>query len=200
VTEIQQNRYDQLVRRVANVVGGASQVNDTLNELFPTIDVENVPIELFALMGTTVATAGSLLVISAGDINKHQLFNPADSGALLVVTSIIVNCSVATRWELALTSAALADDVGNVVRRDTRKGIADLVVGQNRSEQSAAGLAAHVQVRLEANVAYKFEDPDDLFVLFPGDGLTGAPVTAAQQTLCQFFWRERAFEPAEDNF
>jgi len=200
VTEIQQNRWDQLVRRAANVVGGASQVNDTLNELFPIFDVENMPIELFALGNISVATGGSLLVISAGDINKHQLFNPADSGALLVLTTVIFNCSVATRLELAITSAALADDVGNVIPRDTRKGVTARVVGQNRSEQSAAGLAPHVQIRVEQNVSFTLQDPDGLFVIFPGDGVTAAPVTAAQQSLCQFFWRERAFEPAEDNF
>ena len=200
MTEIQQNRYDQLVRRVANVVGGGSQVNDTLNELFPTIDVENVPIELFALMGTTVATAGSLLVISAGDINKHQLFNPPDSGALLVLTTAILNCSVATRFELQLTAAALADDVGNVVGRDTRKAAATDIVGQNRSEQSPAGTAPIVQIRVEQNVSFTLQDPDGLFVIFPGFGVTAAPVTAAQQSLVQFFWRERAFEPAENNF
>jgi len=54
VTELQQNRYDQLLRRVGDLKGPGSKVNDVLQELFPTIDVENVPGELLFLMGTHI--------------------------------------------------------------------------------------------------------------------------------------------------
>jgi len=199
VTEIQQNRYDALIRRVNNIVAPGSMVADALSELFPMIDVENVPIELLALMGTIVATAGSILSPSAADINKHQLFNPVDSHALLVLTTLVVSTGVAGNAELATTAVPLTDDVGNVIRRDTRSSGALTVVGQNRSLQSAAGIPSIVNFRLEQNVAFTLQDPNGLFVLFPGFGVTFSPTTANVQSICQFFWRERVFEPSEDN-
>ncbi len=44
--ELQQNRYDQLIRRVGGIIGPGSKVVEALGELFPVIDVENVPGEL----------------------------------------------------------------------------------------------------------------------------------------------------------
>ena len=200
MTEIQQNRWDQLVRRVANIVGGGSQVNDTLNELFPTIDVENVPIELLALSGMNIATGGTLLNPSVADINKHQLFNPVGSGALLVVTTMIVSTGVAGNAELDIRIGPLADSAGNVIRRDTRTGVLGTSVAQNRSEQSATGVAPHFKLRLLANTPFTLQDQNGLFVLFPGTGLTFGPTTVNVQSVCQFLWRERLFEPAEVNF
>jgi len=200
VTEIQQNRWDQLIRRVANIVGGGSQVNDTLNELFPTLDVENVPSELLALSRTSLVTAGSLLNPSVGNVNKHQLFNPATSSVMLVVTQMIVSTGVAGNSEIVVEVTARTTNVGNVQRRDTRAGFAEAVIGENRTQQDAAGVASIVNIRLLANTAFSLTDPNDLFVLFPGTGVTFSPTTANVQSVCQFFWRERVFEPAEINF
>lgn len=200
MTEIQQNRWDQLIRRASNIVGGGSQVNDTLNELFPTIDVENVPIELLALSGTTVAVAGSLLTASALDINKHQLFNPVGSNSMLVVTTMLLRSNTAGNARIAISATALTDAVGNEIRRDTRRGVAARVVGQNRSLQSAAGISAHFLVTLEAAVLLTVNDQNGLFVLFPGTGVTFAGPVVNVATACTFLWRERVIEPAEDNF
>jgi len=175
-------------------------VNDQLNELFPTIDVERVPIELLSLMGTIVAAGGSVLSASAGNINKHQLFNPVDSGVMLVVTTMIVSAGVSGNAELQISTAPLTNDAGNVIRRDTRFGVAALVVGQNRFVQSAAGLAPHVVFRLIIDTPFTFGDQNGLFVLFPGTGVTFASTSSNVSTSCQFFWRERVFEPAEGNF
>lgn len=200
MTEIQQNRWDQLVRRVANVVGGGSQVGDTLNELFPVLDVESVPIELLALSRYQVAMGTSSFGALAANNNAHQLFNPAGSTSLLVLTTCIFHAGTSQNMRMAVSTTPLTTDVGNVVRRDTREGVTARVIGQNRAVQQAAGIAAHMIIRVEANVSYTLRDQNGLFVLFPGTGITLSTSVQNGATACGWWWRERVFEPAEINF
>ena len=86
MTELQQNRYDRLLRRVGGLIGAKSMVNDALGELFPMLEVENVPGELLALLGTQLGWCSASLGPSVGNFNHHQLFNPADSGVVITVT------------------------------------------------------------------------------------------------------------------
>lgn len=200
MTEIQQNRWDQLVRRAANIVGGGSQVNDTLNELFPVIDVERVPGELLFLSGMRLGMCSSRLLASAAENNHHQLFNPVGSGMLVVITQMLVGAVTAQRMRAAVVSGALVDAVGNEVLRDTRLGVGAAPVAQNRSDQSAGGLGAIMEFFVEQNKTLSLEDQNGLFVLFPGTGVQCTTTIVNTQTLVGWWWRERVFEPAEENF
>jgi len=200
VTEIQQNRWDQLIRRVANVVGGGSQVNDTLNELFPVMDVENVPGELLALMGTRLGWCSSILQPTVGNRNHHQLFNPVDSGTLLAVTTVTVQANSAQYMRLDTRDTALTTLVGNERRRDTRTGVDADTTGQNRTlaDTSNGGLA--FRIRVLANEQEYVTDSNGVIILFPGTGLVVSTEATNVQSVISFMWRERTFEPAEVNF
>jgi len=201
MTEIQQNRWDQLVRRVANIVGGGSQVNDTLNELFPTIDVENVPGELLALGGISIGWCNSLLQPSVGDTNHHQLYNPADSSNLLAVTSIHLSTNTVGYMRIAHGTLAIGTSVGNIVKRDTRIGVAERPVAQNRTvQQVGGGSLVGLALRMEVSVQQVVQDPNAVVILFPGSGCTVATEATNIQSRVSWMWRERAFEPAEVNF
>jgi len=197
MTEIQQNRWDRLVRRVAGIVGGGSQVNDTLNELFPTIDVENVPIELLALAQTDVGMCSSVLTALAANRNHHQLFNPAGSGTLLVVTTVAVDNSITDIIRFSTFIAALTTLAGNERRRDTRAGTTAELVGQNRTDQSAVAGGLDFRFRVVAQIGTFVHDPDGIAVLFPGTGLTVTPTSVNSTSNVAFMWRERVFEPSE---
>lgn len=200
MTEIQQNRWDQLIRRAANIVGGGSQVNDTLNELFPVLDVEHVPSELLFLSGIKTAICASQLNASALDVNQHQLFNPAGSQVLAVITSIWVYTSVTGFMRMNPASTEITNDIGGARRRDLRTGVASIPVCRNRTLQQVGGIPLTFQARVIANEFIKIDDQNDLFVLFPGTGLTVSTVTINTQSVVNFMWRERVFEPAEINF
>jgi len=201
VTEIQQNRWDRLIRRSANVVGGGSQVNDTLNELFPVLDVENVPSELLALMGMTLGMCSTSLGASAGEFNHHQLFNPANSGNLIVITQIMfANTSGGGTMRLSNAIAALTTLAGNERRRDTRRGVNAELVGQNRSDQSAVSGGLDMRFRILQDVMTYLRDDNGLTVLFPGTGTTISTESMNNGSQVTFLWRERPFEPAEINF
>lgn len=197
MTEIQQNRWDRLVRRVAGIVGGGSQVNDTLNELFPTIDVENVPGELLALMNTQIGWCSSQLAPSVANFNHHQLFNPAGSGSLVVVTTVSFFSTTTVIFRFSNFLGALTTLVGNERRRDTRAGVLASLVAQQRSAQDAVSGGLDYRIRDIANEQQTVQDPNGVVVLFPGTGLTVSAESANILTTVGFMWRERAFEPSE---
>ena len=200
VTELQQNRYDKLLRRVGGLIGAKSMVNDALGELFPTLDVENVPGELLRLQGTFLGMCRSLNQPVIGDTNHHQLFNPADSQNLVVVTSVYPQSNTAQYMRAAVVNAALTNDVGNVVRRDTRDGVTARLVAENRAVQQPGGIASHLAWRVLANEQYQLTDPNGLWILFPGTGITIATESTNVQSSVSWFWRERPFQPSEDQF
>ncbi len=200
MTEIQQNRWDQLVRRIANIVGGGSQVNDTLNELFPVINVETRNTELLILSKWRTALGSTTFAALAGNFDLIQLFNPVDSGMFIVPTRVDFSVSLAGGVRYGVASNALADNTANVQFRDTRTGITDLPVGQVRSVQQAGGFAQFSNYVVLALTTATIQNDRGLFTLAPGTGLTFATSGQNRTLDVSFFWKERVAEPAELNF
>jgi len=199
VTEIQQNRWDQLVRRVSNVVGGGSQVNDTLNELFPTLDVERVPLELLYLSGWRIGFGAANQPAVAAMFSNCQIFNPQGSSLLLVPTQIFIMCSAASLIRYNIVNTALTT-IGNSKQRDTRVGIDEQIIGTVNNQVTAGGQPSFGLIRTEANITFEFSDQDGLCVLSPGSGLQFATGAVNQELIISVLWRERTAEPAEVNF
>jgi len=197
LTELQQNRYDRLLRRVGNLIGAKSMVNDALGELFPTIDVENVPGELLALQPTNLGMCSSLLSASLLDFNHHQLFNPADSNVLLVVTTVELESPAAQFMRFSNFIGAQATLAGNERRRDTRAGTLASLVAQQRTGQTATSGGLDFRMRLEAAVGRTFTDRNGIAILFPGTGLTISTDVVNTASVVGFMWRERVFEESE---
>jgi len=201
VTELQQSRYDQLMRRVGDLKGPGSKVNDVLQELFPMVDVENVPTELLILGGTRIGFGSVRLLANVGDVPKSQLFNPADSGFIVTITDITHTiATVVTEMRFAFAAAGVADEVGQETFRDTRGGLASTPVAQVRSEISLGGIPGIWQVSNLPNVPFPQRNNKGLAVLGPGTGLTCAPNTTNVTTVVAWKWRERVAEPSELNF
>jgi len=201
MTEIQQNRYDRLVRRVANIVGGGSQVNDTLNELFPVIEVERVPGELLALMGTRIAWGRGDRTGDAGERAQLQLFNPDGSGTLISVSSMyLVSTAINTiSWAIGTAPFTTLTTAGGL--RDTRLRIptTNRAVGEMRTQSSAVPVGGENEIRVLANVPFKISDENTIAVLTPGHGLNVEVTANATRLIASFNWRERVAEPAELN-
>lgn len=199
MTEIQQNRYDRLVRRVTNIVAGGSQVNDTLNELFPVIDVERVPGELLILGGTRLCIGASNLLGDAGETAKIQLFNPVNSGHLITVTTVIATGTVNMTMRWATTTPQLATSAGTQLFRERRLAVTDLPVGQIRQDSTVGFVDANGATPILASVPLILEDSNGVAILPPGSGLTFGNNLVATTIFVTFYWRERNIEPAELN-
>ena len=200
MANINQNRWDQLVRRVAGLIGPGSKVNNTIGDLFPMLDVENLPGELYLLSGTRLGFGGAAQVGSAGESARVQLFNPADSGMLVTITGVMAALSSGT-GEVAWVLRNVAESTNTFATvRDTRLGIITRTTALVLAASDPVVLSGDGRIRLLVNTPLLLNDPNGVAVLAPGTGLTVFLPTVAQVLFCNFWWRERAAEQAELQF
>jgi len=196
--EIQQNRYDRLVRRVAGIIGPGSKVSEVLTELFPMIDVENMPSELLILSGTNMAWGGGTITGAAGESPKMGVFNPDGSNTIITMTGFIIASASAPqtiRW--GFNTNQLANAVSTQTFGDTRNTVGQLPVGQVGSESAVAMANATGQTRILSNTPHVFNMPNDLGVLRPGIGFEVGSATRTSVLQVTFYWRERPMESSE---
>ena len=196
-TEIQQNRYDQLLRRVCGMIGTGSKVAEGLSELFPTIDVERVPAELLILMGTRTCMGGGTITGAAGQAGKAQLFNPVDSGMLITLTDIHISCGVNTTVRWGVANQILGGHIQTQRFTDTRKSFTQLPVGQVHQLSAVALAPATNQTRVLAVTDLWIQTKGAIAILSPGHGLTVGVDENATTIFFGFNWRERPAEPSE---
>lgn len=199
MTEIQQNRYDQLVRRVSNIVGGGSMVSEVITELFPMFDVENLPGELFILGGTRLCVGDGSVTAGAGLHPVLQIFNPVDSGHIITVTTAYCgsNNDVVMNW--GRSAAVLTTNIGTVGFRDSRA-VGVRPVGQMFSDSVAAPSGGPGNTRILALTNLILHDQNSLAVLLPGEGFDISTNVLTSSLQATFYWRERVAEAAELNF
>ncbi len=201
MTEIQQGRYDALLRRVADLKGPGSKVNDVLEELFPMFDVENLPDELFRLANIDLCMGGGFINNFAAQAGRGQIFNPAGSGKIVTVTQAGAstgNASATTRW--GRRDVALTSNLSSQIFRDTRHPLGNLPTGQVRTQTSVALANANGQIRVLAGTPFVLKDENGLAVLTEGTGFEIGTDALNEDWFFYFYWRERVAEPSEINF
>lgn len=197
MSELQQNRYDQLVRRVGGLIGPGSKVNDALSELFPMIDVETLVSELQALAGTRLGFGGIELPASAANANKIQLFNPVGSNSLVVPTRIVISSTAGGLVTLGTGTVMFPVGPGINRYRDTRLGVPTqtLAVIQTLVDPTSGGNFAPMS--FGSNLPIDLFDPEGLFVLAPGTSINVTNTTVNRSLAVWFMWRERPAQPSE---
>jgi len=199
VSELQQSRYDKILRRVGDLKGPGSKVADVVTELFPMLDVENVPGELLALGGTALCFGGQTLGPQAALIGRIQLFNPVGSGKLITVTQMVTASNVTEGWRAGMVNVALATAPSTQIHRDPRLGLTTLPVGQIRTALTAAAAPGTLQWRVLASTSFTMKDPNGVAILTPGTGFETSIAIVNTRVEAFFFWRERVAEPSELN-
>jgi len=197
-TELQQNRYDQLVRRSSGIIGPESKVGEVIPELFPTIDLEDPPAELQILGGTRICFGGSTLVAVGGMAGRYQLFNPANSGHVITLTEFVFSASASIVVRYGVVNIVIAT-AGTQRFADTRPDFTGLPVGQVNQLSSVAQAPATGQFRILASTPGRMSDRKGLFVLGPGTGLEVGSNSNSVITNCTFHWRERPALSSELN-
>lgn len=187
------------MRRTGDLKGPGSKVSEVLTELFPVMDVERVPGELLILMGTDLCAGQATLTGNAGERPFIGLFNPADSGKLLTVTTVLVSTDVTTTIVFGTTETALTTLDNSQLFRDVRKPFNSLPTGQIRRQSIPALPVTQGRLRLAADTTAELSDENGLYVLPSGSGLTFANLNVATLLETTFLWRERAAEPSELN-
>jgi len=200
VTEIQQGRYDALVRRVADLKGPGSKVNDMLEELFPVFDVEKLPAELYRLANIDLCMGGAFLAGTVAQANRGQIFNPVGSGKIITVTQAALSAdnNETTRW--GRQDTPLTTNFSTQIFRDVRHPLGNLPTGQIRGQTSVALANANGQIRVLANTGFVLKDPNGITVLTEGTGFEIGSARLNGAIQFYFYWRERVAEPSEINF
>lgn len=197
--EVQQTRWDRIIRRVSGSIGPGSRVGETLSELFPVVDVERVPGELLFLGGTILGFGGVTQPLVAAQIPKVQLFNPAESNALVTITSVLIRASATIRVFFTNESVARPTAATSERFRDSRGGIVTQPVAEVRRESSVTAVPAIGIANVIANEQLILDDPNGIVVLAPNSGfVVGADRIGIELTVT-FFWRERPAEQSELN-
>lgn len=198
MSEILQSRYDQLVRRVADLKGGGSKVNDALTELFPMFDVENVPPELLLLMGSRLALGGENLgAPGAGNLNIVMLRNPGDSGSIITVLEIRASSSTTQRfvWGPTQNTFPTAEPTALTDTRIFGEG----TVGQVLSDVGVVAGPSFGHTHVLANTSLVLAVPRGLAVLGPGAAFAVGNAAANTTLATAFTWVERVAQPSELN-
>ncbi len=197
---LQINRYDRLVRRLGNVVGERAIVTGVLEDVFPTIDVEDLQTDGWAVAGWRPAMGGGLLTGAAGERPHVQIHNPNGSGVLTVVEDVFISTNANSRIDFNIHDAVLTTLQVSNRWRDRRFPTLNFPVTQVRSQSIVGSPIVSVMSQfVRGNETIIWVPPKGVMVLIPGTGLAFSNVNAATQLSVNFFWRERAIEPAEEN-
>ena len=195
--EVQQTRWDRLIRRVSGSIGPGSRVSETISELFPVLDVESVPGELLLLSGTSICHGAASATGAAGELPNVILSNPDGSGHLITITKLSVGgSSGAVRFALAQGIPGAAVNTQRF-REGRLISAVTLPVGVVRTLSNASQLAQQVEFPTLGNTTVFVEDENGLAVLAPNTSLSVAHTTTTATITVTFWWRERVAQESE---
>lgn len=190
------------LRRRFQIAGQDIVIPELAGQLVPVLVMEADPPEWLVLSGTRLVGGSMSIGGVAGEQSLNQLFNPAGSGIIAVITNVAYRIGAADaspaiwkRHDTALTTA-----VADFAFRDTRLGItAPVCQMRTGSSVPAVGTpfgraftngAAHGT----ASTYFFYDEP---IVLTPGRGVLLETSGANQTLTSSFFWKERPAAPWE---
>ena len=197
--QLQTARYDGLIRRVGGLLGGGSKVTESLSELFPMVDVENLPAELLFLAGWRTAFTTKTMNAVGGETSRAQLFNPLGSGLIVVCTDVYIISGTNTIINYTTTGTELTDDSFSGVPRDTRDGLL-VTTGAKVAQQQTGNTVRRGTFIVPTQTPFHHFAKNGLAVLGPGTGWEYGTNADAQALDITFHWRERAALSSELNF
>lgn len=200
MSELQQNRYDRLVRRVGGMIGPGSKVNEVLAEVFPSIDVEPSRGELMLLGDQAICMGGGVITGAVGEAPRASLFNPDGSNVLITITGVEVSVVATATIRYGRRDSALAATISTQIFRDYRLAAGAGPVGLISQLSSVAFASATGQFRVASNVRIMLEPENSIAVLPPNTGFEIGSAAVTGTLHYTFFWRERVAEESELNF
>ena len=183
-----------------NLVGEGAIVTGVLPDVFPVIDVENLATDGWAVAGWRPAWGGADITSAAAQRAHIQINNPAGSGVITVIELVEMSLGVQGNIQYNVHDALLTTLNVGQRWRDRRFPTLNRPVTQIR-EQSIVGtpIVSPLFIRMLQQSPYQWAPPQGVAVLVPGTGIAFSQNSVQQSMSINFWWRERAIEPAEQN-
>jgi len=198
VGRIQTGRLENLIRRWASIKGPGSVLSETLGDVFPILDLENLPPELLLPAGISMV-AGS--VSATGDVGALAgvgIMNPANSGTILTVTKFHVKTAVVQAISCGLRVGTTA--VLNTRNLDSRAGQNFNGAARFFAFVSTAGVLGNFIVDTQATIDREVTVPHGIVVLSPGNAFQLTASVTNTLLRATFFAYTRQAEPSELSF
>ena len=197
--DLQQARYDQLVRRVGALYGGGSKVVEVLPEVFPVLELEHTTPELLALSGWRVSWQNIEQAGVVAQTSAVQLSNPAGSGIMAAVTQIIVRVGTDDNIQMQVTDSLFTSAPIRGLFRDARFGGNRATTCELRSDPNIA-TGAGLRLFVTAGPLVTIRDDNGLVLLTPGTAFQVGTTSNDVFLSLNFLWRERLAQESELNF
>lgn len=205
MSQVQGGRWDTLLRRLFPVTG-ATVATQIAPEIVPVVMTQEMTPEMYYLRGERLGLGWTIRAAAVGVFSYVHLENPANSGKLVIVEAIQVDClpagvqqGVYLDW---VTPASGQTNTGTIAR-DTRWGFP--VLGP-ASERTVARIyttapAAPIGSTMMYGVTGPLGDPTMLqglpLILQPNVQIGVRPWVQDCAVTVLYRWRERAYEPGE---
>jgi len=195
---IQTARLDNFIRRWGSIKGAGSVLSETLGDVFPVLDLENLTPENQLPAGWRSFWGFITVAGVAAQLQGASLINPANSGNIVVVDQILVRTSAIENVTIG-NSLPLFTLAAGTTSRDTRApgAVGDVRIGANANVGAAeTGLL----LRPVAGTVDFLAFPNGVSVLAPGTQLAAVGATVNINIHIGFTGRVRVAEPSELSF
>jgi len=195
---LQTARLENFIRRWGSIKGPGSVLAETLGEVFPILDLENLTPENHAPAGWTLFFGFGSVTAVAAQLAGMSIINPAGSSAIVVIDGLIVRPQTSGILTVG-NSLPLFTQIANAVTRDTRLAA---FTGRARIAANANVGAAEngLSIRVLQLVDRELEIPRGLGVLGPGGQLAIVSGVTNVDLTVSFYGRIRDAEPSELSF
>lgn len=195
---LQTARLENFIRRWGSIKGPGSVLAETLGDVFPVLDLENLTPESQLTAGWRIFWGFVTVIGVAAQQQGASLINPADSGNIIVVDQIVARVVSASTITIG-NSLPLFTLAAGTTARDTRQpgAVGSARIGAN----SAVGAAETGLIfQLAAGTDRTLEFPHSLSVLAPGTQLAVVSTLVNNTIVMGFSGRVRVAEPSELSF
>jgi len=195
---LQTARLENFIRRWGSIKGPGSVLSETLGDVFPVLDLENLTPENQLTAGWTQFWGFITVAGVAAQVAGCSIINPANSGQIAVVDGVIFNIQSTSSVTIG-SSLPLFTPTQNVRTRDRRNPAfsGKLRIAANANVGAAA---TGLLVRAVAVVDKQIEIPGSLGVLIPSSQLEVVVTAVNLDMTCSFYGRVRDAEPSELSF
>jgi hypothetical protein len=197
MSELQQNRYDRLLRRVGDLKGPGSKVNDALTELFPVMDVERVPAELRALMGSNLCVGSTIEAGIAANVQQAMLRNTAGTGVVMTILEVRVFSATAQTIVFGPTLNTFANS-GVRAFTDLRL-FPSAPVGLILDGIALTAAPIFGRIRVNGDDEAIYHPPIGVGVVTPGTAFAFSGSIVNTDLITSWTWIERVAQPSELN-